>query len=79
MMDKELKKLRDQIAKEQNRLVWQKVMKAKIKMIELQLKHDWRSDIYTEIKLDKYLHTLRPYSNRHKHKKNGGKGWKDDA
>ena len=37
------------------------------------------SDLRREMYLDKFLVTLRPYANRWKHKKNGGKGWKDDA
>ena len=75
----ELDKLRDQIAREAVADAWRRVIRAKIKMVELQLRYDYRTDIKNEIMLDKYLVTLRPWANRYKHKKNGGKGWKDDC
>ena len=75
----ELDRLRDQIAREAVAEAWRRVIRAKIKMVELQLRYDYRSDIRTEILMDKFLVTLRPWANRHKHKKNGGKGWKDDC
>ena len=54
-------------------------MKAKIDMIELQLKYDWRCSYRKEYLMDKYLVTLRPWANRHKNKRPKGLGWKDDA
>ena len=76
---KKLKELRDQIARDTQQAAWRKLMRAKIEMLELQLKYDWRGDLRNEMLLDKFLVTLRPWANRWKHKKNGGKGWKDDC
>ncbi len=78
-MDKELQKLIDEIKLEQEKEAWRKLMKAKIDMIELQLKYDWRSSYRKEYLMDKYLVTLRPWANRHKNKRPKGLGWKDDA
>ena len=75
----ELKQLRDEISNYAKKEAWRRVIFAKIKMVELQLKYDWRSDLRNEMFLDKYLITLRPWANRWLHKKNGGKGWKDDC
>ena len=75
----DLQKLRDEISEYAHQEAWRRAIFAKIKMIELQLKYDWRSDLRREMYLDKFLVTLRPYANRWKHKKNGGRGWKDDA
>ena len=76
---KKLKELRDQIARDTQQAAWLEVIRAKVNMLELQLKYDWRSDLRNEMLLDKFLVTLRPWANRWKHKKNGGKGWKDDC
>jgi len=75
----DLQKLRDEISEYAHQEAWRRSIFAKIQMVELQLKYDWRSDLRNEMLLDKFLVTLRPWSNRWKHKKNGGRGWKDDA
>ena len=74
-----IRKLKVEIAIEQEKIAWRKLMNAKMKMISLQLKYDWRSDLRKEILLDKFLVTLRPWANSKQPKKNGGKGWKDDC
>ena len=74
-----IRKLKVEIAIEQEKIAWRKLMNAKMKMISLQLKYDWRSNLRKEILLDKFLVTLRPWANSKQHKKNGGKGWKDDC
>ena len=39
-----IRKLKVEIAIEQEKIAWRKLMNAKMKMISLQLKYDWRSD-----------------------------------
>ena len=72
-------KLRKEIADREHKDAWRNVILGKIKLLELTLKYDWRSDLRNEMLLDKHLVTLRPWAYRWKHKKNGGKGWKDDC
>ena len=54
-----LNALRDNIARYQNILQWQKLRRAERKLLELKLRYDYRS-YRREYFLDKYLVTLRP-------------------
>ena len=53
-----LNALRDNIARYQNILQWQKLRRAERKLLELKLRYDYRS-YRREYFLDKYLVTLR--------------------
>jgi hypothetical protein len=54
----DLQKLRDEISEYAHQEAWRRSIFAKIKMIELQLKYDWRSDLRREMYLDKFLVTF---------------------
>ena len=58
-----LNALRDNIARYQNILQWQKLRRAEKKLLELKLRYDYRS-YRRELMLDKYLGTLRPYAKK---------------
>ena len=67
----ELRLLRIEIKKEQEKLAWQQLRRAEKKMLELREKFDYRA-YRRELLLDKYLVTLR-----HK-KRRGNRGWRDE-
>ncbi len=55
--------LRKDIDRYQNILRWQKIREGEKKLLELRMRYDYRA-LRTEILLDKYLVTLRPYAKK---------------
>ena len=55
--------LRKDIDRYQNILRWQKIREGEKKLLELRMRYDYRA-LRTEIILDKYLVTLRPYAKK---------------
>ena len=79
---RELEKLKIDIQKYKEKSAWEEMakrVKDNLDYDNLMSRWRWRYEVRREILMDKYLVTLRPWTNRFKNKRPKGLGWLDDA